>query len=218
MLFNAGQLDAARKQFETALKLNPRDIHAAMGLAQTQVAANKLDDAVQTLTQAKAVRAEPPLLAMLGDLATKMNNLDEAKKFYADAEAGMLTETTNPASAKAHSRERVRFYLDRNIHLKEALQLAKEELNQRADSLTYDTLAWAYYKNGQSKEAKEACEQAMKLNSKDAGILYHCGVIHHALGDNDKALELLQQALQINPHFSMLDADRAKELIETIRN
>ena len=217
-LFNIGKIDAAQKQFQTALKLNPQDIHAAMGLAQTQVAEDKLDAAMQTLTEAKGVRAEPPLLAMLGDLATKMNKLEEAKTYYTAAEAGMLEETKNPASAKAHSRERVRFYLDRGIHLEEALELAKAELEQRADSLTYDTLAWAYYKNGQYAEAKEACEQAMKLNSKDAGILYHCGAIHYVLGENEKTLKMLQQAMKINPHFSILDSDHAKAVIKAIRN
>ena len=59
----------------------------------------------------------------------------------------------------------------------EAVGLAEEAARGRADILTMDTLAWAYFKNGQLPEAQRAAAQAMRTGTRNARILCHADVI-----------------------------------------
>jgi tetratricopeptide (TPR) repeat protein len=56
----------------------------------------------------------------------------------------------------------------------------------------------------------------MKLGTKDASIYYHAGMIYYRLGDQQQAMKYLQQALKLNPHFSIWHADEAKRTLEEL--
>ena len=60
--------------------------------------------------------------------------------------------------------------------------------------------------------------EALKLGTRDASFYYHAGMIHQGLGDNPKARAFLQQALQINPYFSLLQAEQAKRTLAALGN
>ncbi len=47
----------------------------------------------------------------------------------------------------------------------------------RADIVTMDTLAWAYYKNGQIADAAEASAQALRTGTRNARIRCHAEAI-----------------------------------------
>jgi tetratricopeptide (TPR) repeat protein len=64
--------------------------------------------------------------------------------------------------------------------------------------------------------AAEAIAEAMKLGTKDASIYYHAGMIYYRLGDQQQARQHLQQALKLNPHFSIRQADEAKRALEKL--
>jgi tetratricopeptide (TPR) repeat protein len=89
-------------------------------------------------------------------------------------------------------------------------------LQVRKDIYTYDTLAWALYKNKQFHEAAEAMQEALKLGTQDASLYYHAGKIHAALGQKDKAKMCLQKALAINPHFSLLQSEDAVKSLQAL--
>jgi len=59
----------------------------------------------------------------------------------------------------------------------EAVGFAEEAARGRADILTMDTLAWAYFKNGQLPEAQRAATQAMRTGTRNARIRCHADVI-----------------------------------------
>ncbi len=58
--------------------------------------------------------------------------------------------------------------------------------------------------------------EALKLGTKDAGMFYHAGMIQAALGEKEKAREYLKRALETNPHFSVLQAEKAREALKKL--
>ena len=60
-------------------------------------------------------------------------------------------------------------------------------------------------------------DRALGLGTQDARMFYHAGMIAHALHNDDDARHYLEQALSINPHFSVLFAEQAQELLQSIQ-
>ncbi|MEM9838402.1 MAG: tetratricopeptide repeat protein [Pseudomonadota bacterium] len=58
-----------------------------------------------------------------------------------------------------------------------------------------DTLAWAFYRNGDLQSAKRYSDIAARADAPNAEILYHRGVISAAVGDIDEAREAFGRAL-----------------------
>jgi regulator of sirC expression with transglutaminase-like and TPR domain len=80
-----------------------------------------------------------------------------------------------------------------------------------------DALAWALHVAGRDAEALPYADQALKLGTRNAGLLYHRGAIRAALGDKAGAAADLSAALAQNPHFSVLHAPRAQRLLASTR-
>ena len=65
------------------------------------------------------------------------------------------------------------FYANHDVHLSEALTLARKEFEVRHDIYTWDALAWALYKNSQPQEAAVAIKEALNLDTRDPLLLFH---------------------------------------------
>ncbi len=102
------------------------------------------------------------------------------------------------------------------MKLPEALELARKELEVRHDIYTWDALAWVLYKNGRFQEAAEAMNKALALHTNDPLLLFHAGMIYHALAKDAEAEDFLSRALKTNPHFHILHADVASRTLEDI--
>ncbi|PYU92221.1 MAG: hypothetical protein DMG25_12490, partial [Acidobacteria bacterium] len=124
----------------------------------------------------------------------------------------------NAINKVLYNRELALFYADHDMKLKDALALARKELEVRHDVYTWDTLAWALHKNGQPHEAADAMTKALKPGTKDAMLLFHAGMICDRLGRNDKAREYLGRALALNARFHIFYADLAARILEELRS
>jgi tetratricopeptide (TPR) repeat protein len=79
-------------------------------------------------------------------------------------------------------------------------------------------LAWTLYRRGDFEGAAEASREALRLGTKNALMHFHAGMIAAARGEREEAIELLEDALEINPHFSVLYAPEARETLERLRD
>jgi tetratricopeptide (TPR) repeat protein len=213
--FTLGQLATAESFYRQSLETYPNYYRALAGLAQVRAAQKKYDEAIDLYRRAVAILPMPEYIAVLGDVYRKIGKPDEARKQYELVEYIGKLSALNQA---LYNRELAYFYADHDIKLKEGLELARRELEYRRDIYAYDVLAWNLYKNGQFEKAADAIAEALKLNTKDAKLFYHAGMIYHRLGDKEKAREYLSRALETNPHFHIFFVEIATRTLEDLES
>lgn len=212
--FNRGEIRQAGEFYEASLRVFDNYYLAFAGLGKVRAAQGEYEEAIAYYQQAINIIPQPDFLAALGDLYTVTNQPDQARIQYETVDyIGKLAAINQ----QVYNRQLANFYSDHDIKPEYALQLALEELKQRKDIYGYDAAAWAYYKNGRFDEAWGMMEQALALGTQDARLYYHAGMIAHALHNDTQARAYLEQALEINPHFSVLFAEQAQETLRSMR-
>jgi tetratricopeptide (TPR) repeat protein len=213
--FNMGEIKNSGAYYEASLRVFENYHLALAGLGKVRAAQGKYDEAIDYYQRAINIVPQPDFLAALGDIYMLTNQPDEAQLQYKTVEyIGKLAAINK----QIYNRQLANFYSGHDLHVKEALRLALAELESRKDIYGYDAAAWAYYKNGKFEEAQRLMDQAMSLGTRDAYLYYHAGMIALQLGDEAQAREYLEQALTINPHFSVLYADEARRTLETLQS
>jgi tetratricopeptide (TPR) repeat protein len=210
MCFNAGQIDKAANHLETALELHPNYPLSLAYLGKVRVAQGKRDEAIKLYVKALSVNGDLSMLADLGDLYAKTG-----KDFLSRLSYEKLENSAKGQAAFA--RELSLFNSNHDRNLPEALELARQDLRVRQDVYAHDTLAWALCKNKRYKEAAEAMAEALEPGTKDAVLFYHAGMIYAGLGEKDKARDYLKKALDLNPHFSLFQAEKARKALADLK-
>ena len=213
LLFNSGDLAKAETAYRNAVQRYPGYHWALGGLARVRAAQKRYEDAIKLYQQAIGVIPLPQYAAALGDVYTKLGRPRDAAKQYALVEyIGAL----NAINKEIYNRDLALFYADHDLKLPQALELAERELTVRRDIYTYDVLAWTLYKNQKSETARVVMVEALRFGTKDARLLFHAGMIHHALGDTETARDYLQRALATNPNFHVTQADLAEQTLRAV--
>lgn len=211
--FATGDLEKAETCFQQSLETHADYYRGLAGLAQVRWAQKKYDEAIELYRKALAILPMPEYAAALGDLYEKIGKTELARPQYALVEyIGRL----NALNQALYNRELAYFYADHDMKPKEGLELARRELDYRRDIYAYDVLAWNLYKNGEPEAAREMIHKALKLGTRDAKLFFHAGMIHHDLGELDKAREFLSRALKTNPNFHVRFAEQAHRILQQI--
>ena len=215
MYFNVGQYKQAGAYYEAALRVFDNYHLALAGLGKVSAAQGKYEEAIAYYQLATHIIPQPDYLAALGDLYALTGQPEQADIQYKTVEyIGKLAEINR----QVYNRQLANFYSDHDMKPEQALRLALAELESRKDIYGYDAAAWAEYRNGNYKKAREYMDLAMALGTRDARLYYHAGMIAYLLDQDQQALAYLEQALAINPHFSILDAVQARETMQLLRS
>ena len=213
LLFSTGEYDDAERWYAAALDIFPGYYPALAGLGMVEGARGNFDEAIVLYEQAVAAVPKPSFLAALGDLYARTGDAEAAQRQYETVEfIGQLAAINRVV----YNRELALFYADHDVETAKAVDLALAELMVRKDIYAYDAAAWALYKDGRVAEAVPLMEEALQLGTRDANLLFHAGLIARGTGDEASARDYLEQALQINPHFSVLQAGVARETLRTL--
>jgi tetratricopeptide (TPR) repeat protein len=213
LYFNSGRIDEAMEQYRVALTEFNGYYLALASLGKARAAQDDYREAIDLLEQAVAVIPQPGILATLGDLYALTGQPDKAQLQYDTVEFIARLAAINQ---QVYNRELASFYADHDLKLDSALELSERELKVRKDIYAYDSLAWSLFKNNRPSEAADAINQAMRLSTQDASIFFHAGMIYYGLGDLPQAGFYLEKALDLNPRFSILYANRARDLLQEI--
>jgi tetratricopeptide (TPR) repeat protein len=213
--FNMGEINDSGAYYEASLRVFENYHLALAGLGKVRAAQGKYDEAIDYYQRAINIVPQPDFVAALGDIYMLTDQPDKAQLQYKTVEyIGKLAELNK----QIYNRQLANFYSNHDLHVKEALNLALAELESRKDVYGYDAAAWAYYRNGKSEAAQSLMDQAVALGTRDAQLYYHAGMIALQLGHKAQARDYLEQALSINPHFSILYADKARTTLETLQS
>jgi tetratricopeptide (TPR) repeat protein len=176
LLLQLGRVPRARIEYERAESTFPGHPMAIIGLARIKMADGDLK-AARLMLQAQLARtATPDLASAVGDLSAAIGDAAMADQYYQMAEQ---IERAAWGNGLRQPQVLARILSERPGRAAEAVSLAEEAARTRADIVTMDTLAWAYFKNGQIAEARRASGQALRTGTRNGRIRCHADAIEH---------------------------------------
>lgn len=206
-----GNYPEAERAYDEALT-NLAGFHLALaGKGRVRAAQGDLDSAVNFLTDAESRVPNVETSALLADIYTKQGNVEKAV-----TQSALVQALEQNLGRSGDQKRLALFWADRDTNF-EALEIAEHEYAARKDIFAADIYAWCLLKNGRIKEADAVMQQATRLGTNDARILYHAGMIEKAKGNMRKAKELLSRSLKTNPRFDLLQAENAEAALEAIK-
>jgi tetratricopeptide (TPR) repeat protein len=212
--FTTGQLQEAAKDYDLATKTLPNYPPALAGQARIAAARGELEDAAALYQQAFDRMPLAEYAILLGDVYAEMGERQKAAQQYALVR---VIDKLYRANGVNTDLEIALFYADHDMKLQTSLQKARAAYEARPSIHAADVLAWTLYKTGNYEEAQRYSSEALKLGTRDSLKLFHAGMIAKALGYDEQAQKYLQQAIDLNPHFSLLYSNTATAALEDLK-
>jgi tetratricopeptide (TPR) repeat protein len=173
-----------------------------------------VDEALSYLTKASQIMPVPDIIIALGDEYQASGQTEAAQREYNLVHAIQKLYQANGVDLDL---EIALFNADHGYDPAGTLIQARLAYSHRPSIYGADVLAWSLYQTGMYAEAQKYAEQALRLGTKDALKLYHAGMINLRLGDRIKARQYLEQALTINPNFSILYSSQAQRTLNELK-
>jgi len=207
LYFNSGDLQHAEQTYQEALLTRPDYVYAQAGIAKVRAAQGRSDEAIGAYQEIVKRLPLPEFVSALGDLYEAAGKPAEAKRQY-DLLRAM--QQLNASAGVDVDMELALFDADHGTDPQAAVQRARASYARRSSIYGADALAWALYRAGAYAEARRYATEALHLGTRDALLHYHAGMIAQAQGDHAAARTYLEQALAINPYFSVRYAPIAR--------
>ena len=176
--FKTGQTALAQESFTDALRTFKNYHPAYAGLGKVLARAGDLKGAIAAYQRAQEITPLPDYAAALYGLYKKTGQEAEAKK---QVELLDVIDKVSRSSGEKANRNLVFAFIDLDIKLDRALELAQGELDFRRDIYSYDALAWALYKNHRYAEAQEYMQKALALGTPEQIFQAHADAITQSL-------------------------------------
>ncbi len=213
MYFDQGDLEEAEHRYRSTLAVFPDHVDGLAGLGRVATARGDIAGAISSYTAAVQRLPVPEFVIALGDSLMAAGRSDEAAQQYALVPEMQALYTANGVDMDL---EIALFDADRGRNLSQAVTRAQEGFARQPSVTAADVLSWTLYQSGQYDAAGEASKQALRLGTKDALMLFHAGMIEARLGETDVAIDHLQNALQLNPYFSVHYAEQARDTLREL--
>lgn len=210
LFFDQGDLEEAEHRYRSTLAMLPDYVYGLAGLGRVAAARGDIGGAVASYTAAIQRLPAPEFVIALGDILLVAGRSDEAAQQYALVAAMQDLYAANGVDTDL---EMALFDADHGRDLPQAVTRAQEGFARRPSVKAADVLSWTLYQSGQYAAAREASQQALRLGTKDALMLFHAGMIEARLGETAAAVDHLQSALRLNPYFSVRYAEQARDTL-----
>ena len=204
--FAAGDAGGALLEEKTALERFPDDVQALTDSARFSAALARWSDAHRFADRAVRLTPSPENLGLLAD---SQEHLGDRTGAVATRDEIVAVEHLGNAQ---HLVDRLLAleYADHGTRLEDAYAIARRELSLCDDVFAEDTLAWTAARAGHWRAARFAARRSIALNTADARIWYHAGVVAEHDGDARAAVADYRHALALNPAFQPGFADDAR--------
>jgi len=202
-----GDLATAEQTYRAALETYPGFIWALNGLGKIAAAKGDLPGAIGFLEQAIARVPLPEFLITLAEL-----RLESGQDATADLQLVRDVQGLFAANGVNTDLELALFEANHGDP-RLALELATKAYRSQPNVKAADALAWALMKNGRLPEARQRAEEAIRLGTPRGIYSFHAGSIRAAQGDAAAAMDLLERAFEVEPHFSPLYEREARQLM-----
>ncbi len=215
LYFNQGRPDTAAYIYRGILEERPNYAYALAGLAQISGARGNAEEAIDLLKQAYRVLPDHGFLESLAELYRSNGQIEKAGEMIKMA---MENFAQHEEQGWNIDLEYARFCSDHDLNLGEALRRSARDYARRPNNIdALSVHAWLLHKNGKTAEALPLMEQAMRLRTPRPEIYMRAGLMAQALGQNQKAINYLEQALALNAHFSTAERRAAQQALAELR-
>lgn len=212
LAFTLGDLDTAAREYQAGLATSPDDPGLLLGQARVAAAQDRTDAAVAGYQRVVDLRPLPEYLVEYGQLLDSLGRTDEANAQY---DLFATAQQLFASNGVQDSLTGALLAADRGAG-EQAVVLAQQEWALRQNIDAADALGWALHVAGRDAEALPYAQQATAQGTRNAGFLYHRGVIEQALGMDAEARATLTAALATNPYFSPVFALRARQALSAL--
>jgi tetratricopeptide (TPR) repeat protein len=167
-----GRLAEAERMAGASLRYVPDYAAALLVRGRVQLAARRPLEAVTTLERAARRNPLPEYKWAHADALREVDQLDAARE----------VERQLAAAGADDPRTFALYLATRNENRVQAIALARQELQKRADIFTLDTLAWALASAGEIREASSLITRALAEGTQDGRLFLHAAAIAAADG------------------------------------
>ena len=204
LAFGQGDLAGAAARFADGLAQQPGQPALLADRAKVEAARGDLPAAIADLRDATATLPTVDHLVTLADTLTAAG--DPAGAARADdlvrVSDRLASASPDPTAPAATDIDLLLFYADHGDPAK-AVRKGRALFAVRPSVSVETAYAWALHAAGRDREALNHANRGLRLHTRDAKAYYYRGTIRFALGDRDGARADLEQALRINPYFSL---------------
>ena len=206
-----GRTRGAERELRAGLAIDPADHRLLSAMARLAAVRHDWRDAVRYGDSAVAIVLDPATLGVVSDAHAALGDTAKAAEYFAAMEASVGQQPG------AYHRAWSLYLLDHGRRVPEVLAAAQAELAGRRDVYGYDLVAWALYRSGRAREAREPMRLALAQGTQDAMLHYHAGMIARATGDAAAARDHLERALAIAPAFDHTAPSIARAALDSLR-
>ncbi|MFJ9627555.1 tetratricopeptide repeat protein [Streptomyces sp. NPDC101175] len=216
LAWERGDREAALRQFEAAVRIDPDQREALAGEGRVLAALGRTSEALNAYQVALSKQPCPQYALELGELYESLGLTQAARVQYdtlralaaRDAAGGVDDDLVLGVFEADHGDAR------------EAVRLLRGEWARQPGIAVADALGWALHRAGQDAEAlrfaSTATDRVHGGGVRDALYAFHRGMIERELDKAASARRHLQEALQINPYFSPLRVPLAQQALAAL--
>jgi tetratricopeptide (TPR) repeat protein len=213
LYFATGRLSKAAAHYRMARHLDETFSPALAGLGRVYAARGRTNAAIDVYQRVVVRLPLPQYVMALGDLYDVVGRSSAAARQY---DVVVAQHELFKANGVLPDVEMTLFFADQGRDPHRALQLARAQYRKRQSIQVADALAWSLYRNGKLRAAGRVMKRALHLDTRDATMHYHAGMIAKGRGQLRRAAHHLSSALETNPDFSILYADRARQALSRL--
>ncbi len=197
ILFKQRRYDEAISAFRKSLELKPDDDFAVINIANAYLGQGKFDEAERSVLDfLKRGFGDAQLYFVLGNMNFLRRDYDRAAPYFEQCLA------RNPRSAASHN-ALAAIFINRgdmakaDAHIREALSLDPTLTNAQYN------LAQILEAQGRGREAEAAYLREIERMPGHFKALFNLSRLYRALGDEDRELEFLRKAADVDPDFPL---------------
>ncbi|MCK1821150.1 tetratricopeptide repeat protein [Streptomyces sp. XM83C] len=216
LAWERGDLPDALRHFRAAVRIDPDQRAAQAGQGRVLAALGRSSEALSMYRVALERRPDPGYALELGELYESLGLRDAARVQY-----DLLRALVRQHAAGGVDGDLVlgRFEADHGDPAT-AVGLLRAEWRRQPGIEVADALGWALHRAGSDEEALRfaviATDKEHGGTVRSAPYAYHRGMIERSLKRYGPARRHLQEALRINPYFSVLHAPQARAALRAL--
>jgi tetratricopeptide (TPR) repeat protein len=196
--WQTGRLQAAAAEYAAGRAADPSYLPLLAGQAKVAAALGRTDEALSGYAQLTARYPAPMYLFDYADLLRAVGQPARADEQLALAGAALRLFVANGGTDDLGTAQLV---LAQN-RPGDAVPAARRGWSRRHFADVADVLGWALHEAGSDAQALSYARRASALGARNAGYLFHLGMIESSLDRKGDARRDLRAALALNPHFS----------------